>query len=127
MKTFLFLGLVVLVGCSHSPGPKAPESYTITETTHECHGNTCQVVTRTLPENGGPPIKEVTVKPIEDLPRTQGQVVSTEVVEEDTNPYAEEERNDALLKAMKEAVERDSKHDPAKCMCTPGDPLCSCL
>lgn len=125
MKTSLLLGLFLLVGCSHSPA-RAPENYTITETSHECDGNSCKVVTRTLPE------REVTVKPIENLPKVQGQSLgmvddNPYATEEDDNPYAEDEKNEALLKAMKEAVERDTKHDPNQCMCQPGDPLCSCL
>jgi hypothetical protein len=127
MKTSLLLSLVLLVGCSHSP-VKAPENYTITETSHECSGNSCRIVTRVLPDTGGgPPAREVTVKPIENLPRIQGQMMGMAdtnpyAEEEDDNPYAEMEKQDNLLKAMKEAVDRDTP-----CKCQQGDPLCACI
>lgn len=115
--------LSVAVGCSHSP-PKVPENYTITETSHECDGNSCRVVTRVLPE------REVTVKPIpqQELPRVQGQTDGVILeppkvtIDVDDNPYEDMEKNETLLKAMKEAVDRDTP-----CKCQAGDPLCSCL
>src|SRR5579864_5166878 len=117
MKTSLFLVLAMLVGCSHSPGPKSPDGYTITETSRECSGGSCKVVTRQLPDNGGPPVREVTVKPISDLPKTQGQVVEVEVVPDPFEQAEQAKRDQALMKAMEDAV----KHDANKCMCAWGD------
>lgn len=124
MKTLLaFASIATFIGCSHSPS-KVPENYTITETSHECDGNSCRVVTRVLPE------REVTVKPIpqSELPRVQGQtdgviLESPKVtIDEDDNPYIEMEQHENLLEEMKKAVERDTP-----CKCQQGDPLCSCL
>lgn len=124
MKTLLVPCIMaMLCGCSHST-PKVPENYTITETSHECAGNTCRIVTRTLPE------REVTVKPIpqSELPRVRGQTDGTIIeppkvtIDEDDNPYIEMEQHENLLNEMKKAVERDTP-----CKCQAGDPLCSCL
>ncbi len=118
MKTTLLLvaSLSVMVGCAHTPAPKTVTIPPPAAENLSCSENSCPLPKRT-----------VETKPIEKLPRVQGQMVG--VVEDNPyneevsdNPYAEMEEHENLLKAMKEAVERDTP-----CKCQAGDPLCSCL
>ena len=125
-KTLILSFLFVLAGCSHS---LPPQNYGITETHKECNGNQCRIVTTSE--------REVTVRQL-PVPATKGEVLEVKVEESDNpyddvnNPYdlppepqltAEEKKDaqDRLMKAIKEAVKKDS------CKCMPGDPLCSCL
>ncbi len=124
------LGLLTMVGCASRQLP--PQNYGITETFTECANGMCDKVTRTTYPNG----TSVTVRPIHDPPKVVGTTIPSAPIESD-NPYeteedrkaeaeAKEEANRRLHEAMKEAVKKDlSKKD--SCMCSPGDPLCSCL
>ena len=104
MKTkLILLSLFGLMGCAHS---LPPENYGITVTVAK------------------KPAREVTITPIKDLPKVQGETVSeaeapihTWMSKEDIDNKAHEE----LSRAIHNAVERDA------CMCSPGDPLCSCI
>ncbi len=117
MKTTLLLlaSLSLMVGCAHTQAPKpAQNPQPASEETRQCDENSCPV-----PQSKPKPAKEVSVRPIEDLPRVQGEM--TGIIEESDNPYEEMEKDNRLMEAIKEAVKHDS------CMCRPGDPLCSCL
>lgn len=127
MKKFLILPFIVLTGCSTT---LPPQNYGITETYKECNGNSCRIVSRSD--------REVTVRQL-PIPKTMGQIIEVKVEEESDNPYddatnpydlppepvqtAEEkkESQERLMKAIKDAVKRDS------CKCQQGDPLCDCL
>jgi len=65
--------------------------------------------------------REVTVKPIQDLPKVQGTTEVVIIVDEEAQLSAEQFQ--ALSKAIEEAV----KGKEGACNCRQGDPLCSCI
>lgn len=81
--------------------------------------------THSLPAENYGITQTVTRKPIQDLPKVQGQPQAEVVyiVPEESKLTPEEFQ--ALSKAIQEAVKGNA--DASACMCHQGDPLCSCL
>jgi hypothetical protein len=98
------IALFSLVGCATTHS-LPPENYGITET-----------VTKK-------PSREVTVKPIENLPKIQGQPQMETIYIVDEESKLTPEQFEALSKAIEEAV----RGKEGTCLCKQGDPLCSCI
>ena len=96
------IALFGLMGCATTHS-LPPENYGITETVSK------------------KPAREVTVKPIQDLPRVQGQIETVYIVDEESKLTPEQFQ--ALSKAIEEAV----RSKEGECNCRQGDPLCSCI
>jgi hypothetical protein len=99
------LALFGLMGCATTHS-LPPENYGITETVSK------------------KPAREVTVKPIQELPKFVGTPV-------DDNPYEDADEVAKLsaeqFQALSKAIEEAVKGKPGACQCIQGDPLCECL